>query len=467
MRKLLGILIPTYNRPKRVHELLKQILELNLGRELTVYIAENGVESQLQEILREFGELSIKHMLANRIYETSEENLFRCWSEIESEYVWLLGDDDVIIKDTVSELIKIVSKRKAKIIKFNNLFITNEGTRLPVLGMRMQSSHHNVTMKQFVERLGFWFSAAGYSTWIFKKDLISQEVASEWIQRFRSPIYSHVTLFLKVFSGSVIEVRNSPLVYYRINPYVNGSREWSRYTKRNLFPNYYPWTLGFLEQLYALLLEGFIEKESITTAVGDGWRTPPYLEWNSMKSLFLKQVLRDTLGGARSFSLRDVQLMQSLVDHLESENIDLRTFLSRLVTEYAKSPIFGLNVLRRIRLVLDTIIRIRVHADETGMFPDLPLVVSVGRDKSIYRVGSTFFVRRKDSIENVLGMVTVDLERNSRLWVSEDKSELERYVPSKSTDNEDYKSVPIPSEISPLRIIVSQIQKKVRSFLRK
>jgi hypothetical protein len=76
-----------------------------------------------------------------------------------------------------------------------------------------------------------------------------------------------------------------------MNAYAEGKDDhWGKYTTRAKMPRYFPWTLGFVEQLLELEANGIISREYWGSVIGDHFGVPRFLEFNSMVNLALMQV---------------------------------------------------------------------------------------------------------------------------------------------------------------------------------
>lgn len=98
----LEIAIPTYQRPK---ELANRIRELKpqLSEGMRVVVYENGSTAETKNEIREFlcDEVLYRPSLRNR---GACANVMRCIEEGTSEWLWILGDDDPVLRDAIATL---------------------------------------------------------------------------------------------------------------------------------------------------------------------------------------------------------------------------------------------------------------------------------------------------------------------------------------------------------------------------
>ena len=294
---LITILIPTYNRPKRIQELLESFL--NFRKEWPqdtwgILISENcnAGESQLQDLILNFESLlPVKIVNPEKHLDTAEENLFFGWQFAKGKYIWILGDDDPINFFEIGDLVLRCQSEQSNVFKYNSTVISSAGEVTGNVVTKCSASEISMPFLEFIQKVGMWHTSAGFSTWVIKHDLLDGIEGLNWIKKFRSPIYSHVTYFVyKLFNENCLFV-NSNLVSYRMNEYAEGKDDhWGEYTSRTGMPRYYPWTLGFVEQLLELENLGIINRDFWGAVIGDHFSVPRFLEFNSMVNLALLQL---------------------------------------------------------------------------------------------------------------------------------------------------------------------------------
>jgi hypothetical protein len=135
------------------------------------------------------------------------------------------------------------------IIMFNGLRETknrNLSQMIPCSDNQIQA-----TYRQFLMAAGIWGVGAGISLCVFRRSFIKEEYLSE-IMKIKSPIYSHVTLFLRSFQKGKFIFLNLPLVSYRRSDpeaQLKRSGNWEKYSASTERFYRYPWTIGFLKQI--------------------------------------------------------------------------------------------------------------------------------------------------------------------------------------------------------------------------
>jgi glycosyltransferase involved in cell wall biosynthesis len=113
--KLLTVFVPTYNRDIRLRECLRSIgsiiIGLNLQESVCILISNNGSTDNTSEICRiEEEELSKLGITARTIHNDQNlgfsMNVFNGLSKFQSEYIFMMSDDDNLIEDSFAELLR-------------------------------------------------------------------------------------------------------------------------------------------------------------------------------------------------------------------------------------------------------------------------------------------------------------------------------------------------------------------------
>ena len=326
---LITILIPTYNRPKRIEELLESFINYKKEWPNEIWeflISENCVvkESQLADLISQYdSRLPIRIENPPEHLISAEENLFFGWQFAKGKYVWILGDDDPINFFEIDELVHRCQEAQSNVFKFNSIIISNNGETTGEVVTKCNVSEISMPFLEFIQKVGMWHTAAGFSTWVIKRDLLNGKEGSDWIKKFRSPIYSHVTYFILKLHREKCLFINKNLVSYRMNAYAeNKDDHWGKYTTRANMPRNFPWTLGFVEQLLELEANGIISREYWGSVIGDHFGVPRFLEFNSMVNLALIQ-LNSGSNGKHDLNLEE---WEKLVNYFSSIRPDIYDF---------------------------------------------------------------------------------------------------------------------------------------------
>jgi glycosyltransferase involved in cell wall biosynthesis len=242
---ILSICIPTYNRGEHLENCLTSIFQS--GKDKTsafqVCISDNCSSDNTQDIVRSFKEkLPIKYV-RNSENLGRVRNYLQCVSIAEGEYVWLLGDDDLLMSHTVSELTNLLSIKNhvdffyvnschldaAYLDKFSHPFSIEQ---LPEQ-MDKFSSWKESAEQKFLDLIhprksfdflgGMFLAVFRRKMWLEHADVLDKNATCD--SREFSHIdntFPHIHIFAAAFSQSTAYFHAMPL---SVN--LTGVREWS------------------------------------------------------------------------------------------------------------------------------------------------------------------------------------------------------------------------------------------------
>ena len=101
----LSICIPTYNRKDKIPNCLNSIYlaSKNSNLEFDVCISDNGSDYDLSTVIKEFDKkLNIK-INQNKFNQGYMSNLLKAISLSESDFVWAIGDDDLLMPNSLKK----------------------------------------------------------------------------------------------------------------------------------------------------------------------------------------------------------------------------------------------------------------------------------------------------------------------------------------------------------------------------
>ena len=107
----LGICIPTYNRDKCLDKCLDSVTREFRKFNFPIYVSDNGSNDKTESIVK-----SYKQKFSNITYHKNPinlglyKNIINVVKMATTEYIWLLGDDDAILENTVDLLVSMLDK---------------------------------------------------------------------------------------------------------------------------------------------------------------------------------------------------------------------------------------------------------------------------------------------------------------------------------------------------------------------
>jgi len=108
---LLSICIPTYNRPENLRNCLQSISKQK-SNNFEVCISDNASNANLHKIIKPFKKkIKIKYK-RNKKNLGFAVNVLNVTKMAKGKFIWFLGDDDLLTKNSVEHLLKLIKKNK-------------------------------------------------------------------------------------------------------------------------------------------------------------------------------------------------------------------------------------------------------------------------------------------------------------------------------------------------------------------
>ena len=111
-RPLLTIAIPTYGRAPFLRELLA-CLRPQLEKQPTVelLISDNASPDETAEVVREFEHTGLElRYICNEVNIGPDANFLQCYEQAAGRYVWVFGDDDLLLDGGLSTIVKLLER---------------------------------------------------------------------------------------------------------------------------------------------------------------------------------------------------------------------------------------------------------------------------------------------------------------------------------------------------------------------
>jgi glycosyltransferase involved in cell wall biosynthesis len=125
-KPLLSICIPTYNRPDKIESAIKSLMKLEDINLVEILIIDNCSDIKVEEIYENIdSKLSNIKIIRNSINIGSGANLLRCIEYAQTDWIWLLGDDDIALKSSVKTILddittEISLRKNIAMIKYSS-----------------------------------------------------------------------------------------------------------------------------------------------------------------------------------------------------------------------------------------------------------------------------------------------------------------------------------------------------------
>lgn len=163
--KKITIAIPTYNRNHILRQSLVHLLP-QLTEECQVLIVDNcsdvPVAETLAEILAGFPSVACR-IVRNRVNIGGNANILRCFELSDSDWVWLLGDDDQVFSDAIDTILRHIDQYSSSTV-INFYF-----QELPYV---RQETFATLGIDEFVEKMDWFDNVMFGSCSVFRVDNI-------------------------------------------------------------------------------------------------------------------------------------------------------------------------------------------------------------------------------------------------------------------------------------------------------
>jgi GT2 family glycosyltransferase len=224
---ILTLAIPTYRRPELLHKALHAIARQIDGRAdvgIAVYDDSDGAANApvIERLRQQFPRTALDYRV-NPANLGIDENIKQCLMRPKSEYVWLLGEDDLLTDGAVDKVMQALERERPVFLFANYIYCDDRHARF---------ARHAVLPEQpGARRIRFDDFA---SRWIWALGFIGGCVvrAADWrrqpVERYRGSYYSHVGGIVDAAVGGEIVVVGDVLVLNRAED-VN-TFTWSRST---------------------------------------------------------------------------------------------------------------------------------------------------------------------------------------------------------------------------------------------
>lgn len=131
---LLTIAIPTYNRSRYLIRLLDSLMpQLAKASDVELLISDNASPDQTAAILEKYSrEGLISRNIRNRTNLGADGNIAQCFAEAAGQYVWIIGDDDVLLPGALSVILNLLHQQEYDLVYLQAMPFTEGMQILPV-----------------------------------------------------------------------------------------------------------------------------------------------------------------------------------------------------------------------------------------------------------------------------------------------------------------------------------------------
>lgn len=237
MLPLLGICVPTYNRPNELKQsLVEFVRQIRKEREkVPIYVSDQTKSDEVKEVVND-----IKKEYKLIFYKRSHTkgyapNALSAVMMCNAEYLWLFGDDDIISPRAIHKILSEL-KQGFYFLQINNQQYEKD-LRKKISSPAINAEERKVSAKEALAQAQDGY--AGFQAEIITKTAALKKELSKLNLNDPSKLdFIHTTLFYSAIRDRVGKFIKRPLIKYRTGGSLNG-REieiWLRSYPRSLEP---------------------------------------------------------------------------------------------------------------------------------------------------------------------------------------------------------------------------------------
>ena len=106
---LISVCIPTYNRSKNLLDCLNSLL-LQTNKNFEICISDNGSKEDTEKLIEPYKEKLNIRFSRNKENLGAALNFLKVASMSKSDFIWFLGDDDLLVPDAIENLTNLINK---------------------------------------------------------------------------------------------------------------------------------------------------------------------------------------------------------------------------------------------------------------------------------------------------------------------------------------------------------------------
>lgn len=233
-RKRLSILIPTYNRSPYLQQLLETLEHELRGREdeVGILVSDNGSTDTTQEITQAFlARLANLRVIRHPQNLGMDENFCGCVEADNSEYFWLMGDDDLPRAGAIAYMLNLIDREAPDLVYVESDWRTElkdnqpDGRLPPVVPLQLDPM-------TFARRVNIWTTFI--SGTIVKRSTFVNDASSDELRRYNKTNLTQLAWVLGTLQ------RGKKLIYIPEPCVLATSGNTGNYAVLKVFGEYFP-----------------------------------------------------------------------------------------------------------------------------------------------------------------------------------------------------------------------------------
>ena len=249
---ILSICIPTHNKTFYLDQNLSRIIKIFNNNLIEVIISDNSTDQHTLNLYNnKFSNYNYINFFRNPEILNMDDNIENAISKAKGEYVWILGDDDLIEEDALSYIFNIIQKNKYPIYIINSKSFYDKGKIIELSRnfIKKNKIYNENDNDIFLKEMGGYITFI--SSIIVKKklwlDIPNHEYSKSWFSHlakiliikknskalYLSKILVNMRVFSQTWSADHFEIWNIfyPKILWSLSGYTDKSK--SAIVKKN------------------------------------------------------------------------------------------------------------------------------------------------------------------------------------------------------------------------------------------
>lgn len=231
-RNKIGIFIPTYNRARYLDKCLDSVTREVKEFGFPIYVSDDCSEDETEETLELY-----KQSFNNVTYSINKSNLglykniLKVIEKAQTEYIWLLGDDDAILPDRIEKIVSVIEQGYDYVVLNSVPYdVKLEKKRAEKIIQCIKDTEYTKgESNKLLVNLKKW-SYHGYISSMIIKTKLLHELMPKYCEESFS-IYGNIWFPLAMFYEAIRERSGificDPIVINRENPRAMGKDYWN------------------------------------------------------------------------------------------------------------------------------------------------------------------------------------------------------------------------------------------------
>jgi glycosyltransferase involved in cell wall biosynthesis len=156
----LSICIPTFNRSKKIEQIINELLVQCEGLPVEIVVSDNGSDDGTRELCTGIAARNRNfRFIAQGSNLGFARNLDACLLKGNGRYLWMLGDDDLLYPDAVKTVVETLKRHYPAWLLCNFSKISSREDSLPVVGFfKVPAGERVVSIDEMLGIVGVWSS---------------------------------------------------------------------------------------------------------------------------------------------------------------------------------------------------------------------------------------------------------------------------------------------------------------------